>query len=71
LLGVLNDATGTYGTGLMLFAVACAAGAIMLLELGVRWRRTWPSAVVARSGIFNYRGKIAGNVVEGEEGRAA
>jgi len=71
ILGVLKDATGTYGTGLLLIAVVFGAGAMMLLELGVRWRARWAAPVVARSGIFNYRGKIAGDVAEGKDGRAA
>jgi len=71
ILGAAKDLTGTYASGLMLFALAFAAGTFTLLELGARWQSRWEAAAVRQSGIFSYRGKIAGNVTEGEEGRAA
>lgn len=71
ILGAAKDLTGTYASGLMLFALAFAAGTFTLLELGARWTSRWDAAAVRQSGIFNYRGKIAGDVTEGEEGRAA
>jgi NNP family nitrate/nitrite transporter-like MFS transporter len=71
ILGGAKDLTGTYASGLMLFALAFAAGTLTLLELGARWQSRWEPAAVRQSGIFSYRGKIAGNVTEGEEGRAA
>ena len=70
-LGAATYATGTYATGLVLFAVAFVAGTIALLELGARWQSRWEPAAVAQSGVFNYRGKIGGDVADGEEGRAA
>ena len=71
ILGAAKDMTGTYATGLALFALAFLAGTLLLLELGSRWKAQWTPAAVAQSGIFSYRGKIAGSVAEGEEGRAA
>jgi NNP family nitrate/nitrite transporter-like MFS transporter len=71
ILGAAKDATGTYASGLMLFALAFVAGSIALLELGSRWMARWQPEAVKQSGIFNYRGKIAGDVTEGETGRAA
>ncbi len=70
-LGAARDATGTYASGLMAVAVAFVAGTVLLLELGSRWMARWDPSAVTQSGIFNYRGKIAGDVAEGEEGRAA
>lgn len=71
ILGAAKDATGTYGAGLMLFSLAFAGGTVMLLELGVRWNTRWQPETIRQSGIFNYRGKIAGDVAEGQKGRAA
>ena len=71
ILGAAKDATGSCASGLMLFALAFAAGTIALLELGSRWMARWQPEAVTQSGIFNYRGKIAGDVTEGETGRAA
>ena len=71
ILGAAKDATGTYASGLLLFALVFVAGSIALLELGSRWMTCWHPDAVKQSGIFNYRGKIAGDVTEGETGRAA
>jgi MFS transporter, NNP family, nitrate/nitrite transporter len=71
ILGAAKDATGTYATGLVLFALAFAAGTLLLLELGSRWQSRWTPAAVTRAGIFSYRGKIAGDVAQGEDDRAA
>lgn len=71
ILGAAKDATGTYATGLALFALAFVAGTLLLLELGSRWQARWAPAAVTQSGVFNYRGKIAGDVAQGEKGRAA
>jgi NNP family nitrate/nitrite transporter-like MFS transporter len=71
ILGAAKDATGTYASGLMVFALAFAAGTFVLLELGVQWRSRWTEGAVTQSGIFNYRSKIGGDVAEGEKGRAA
>jgi NNP family nitrate/nitrite transporter-like MFS transporter len=57
-LGVVKDATGAYTWGLVLFAAAFFAGAVMLLELGARWSRQWPSAAVRRAGVFAYRAPL-------------
>ena len=71
ILGAAKDTTGTYATGLILFALAFVAGTLLLLELGPRWQSRWAPAAVTQSGIFNYRGKIARDVAQGEKGRAA
>ncbi len=70
-LGAAKDATGTYATGLTLFAIAFVGGTVALLELGSRWMARWQPEAVKQAGIFNYRSKIVGDVAEGEEGRAA
>ena len=51
ILGAAKDATGSYATGLTLFAVAFAVGAVVLLELGSRWSSTWQEGAVKQSGI--------------------
>jgi NNP family nitrate/nitrite transporter-like MFS transporter len=71
ILGAAKDATGTYAAGLLFLALVFVAGTVILLELGPRWMARWHPDAVRQSGIFNYRGKIAGDVAEGEEGRAA
>ena len=71
ILGAAKDMTGTYATGLVLLMFTFTAGTVLLLELGARWQAQWDPDAVTRSGIFSYRSKIAGNVAEGEEGRAA
>jgi NNP family nitrate/nitrite transporter-like MFS transporter len=57
-LGVVKDATGVYTGGLLLFAAAFLAGAVMLLELGARWSRHWPSEAVRQTGVFAYRAQL-------------
>ena len=57
MLGVAKDATGSYGAGLLLFALAFLAGALVLLELGVRWTVRWDPHMVRRSGVYSYRAK--------------
>jgi NNP family nitrate/nitrite transporter-like MFS transporter len=57
ILGAAKDATGTYATGLMLFAVAFAVGSFVLLELGSRWSSTWQEGAMKQAGIFCYRKK--------------
>jgi NNP family nitrate/nitrite transporter-like MFS transporter len=54
-LGVVKDATGTYGVGLALFAAAFLLGALLLLELGTRWTTRWQPHAVKQSGLFCYR----------------
>ena len=55
LLGTLKDLTGTYATGLACFALCTAGICILLLEFGVGWTRSWPSAALVRARIFSYR----------------
>ena len=58
LLGAARDLTGSYTSGLLLFAGVFAAGTIVLLELGVRWSGRWQRAAVERSGVFCYRSAL-------------
>jgi MFS transporter, NNP family, nitrate/nitrite transporter len=58
MLGAANDATGTYGLGLLLLAVAFFVGALVLLQLGSVWTTRWQPHAVQRSGIFCYRGVV-------------
>ncbi len=54
-LGALKDTSGSYGTGLLCFALLIAASVLLLLEFGVRWSRTWSSAALDRTMVFSYR----------------
>ena len=60
ILGAVKDATGTYGAGLMVVAVAFAAGTIVLLELGTRWTARWEERAIKQAGLFSYRGAAVG-----------
>lgn len=55
LLGMLKDLTGTYAAGLACFALCTAGICVLLLEFGVRWKRSWPANAIARAQIFSYR----------------
>lgn len=55
LLGAIKQRTGQYSGGLFLFASAFFLVAVLLLQLGTRWRATWHEAAVERAGIFSYR----------------
>ena len=57
-LGAARDLTGSYATGLLLFAGVFAVGTILLLELGTRWTATWNDRAVERAGVFCYRTAI-------------
>jgi MFS transporter, NNP family, nitrate/nitrite transporter len=57
-LGAARDLTGSYATGLLLFAGVFAIGTIVLLELGTRWTATWNDRAVDRAGVFCYRTAI-------------
>jgi hypothetical protein len=55
MLGAIKGLTGSYGAGLTMAAVIVAAGLGILLELGRRWQRDWPSSSARLSGVFAYR----------------
>jgi NNP family nitrate/nitrite transporter-like MFS transporter len=41
LLGLLKDLTGSYGTGLLLFALAALAAVVALQALRPGWQASW------------------------------
>jgi NNP family nitrate/nitrite transporter-like MFS transporter len=55
-LGALKDISGSYGTGLLCFAVLMVASVLLLLEFGVQWKRSWTTAALDRTMVFSYRG---------------
>lgn len=55
LLGIVKDAGGSYGPGMLLCATAFGAGAAALLEAGSRWRARWDVHAADRAGVFSYR----------------
>ena len=63
ILGAIKQRTGQYSGGLFLFASAFFAAALILLQLGNKWRASWQEESVERAGIFSYRG-IPGTPVE-------
>jgi NNP family nitrate/nitrite transporter-like MFS transporter len=54
-LGALKDSFGSYGIGLLCFALAFAVSVALLLEFGVRWNATWSPAALSRTSVFSYR----------------
>jgi MFS transporter, NNP family, nitrate/nitrite transporter len=54
-LGAARDLTGSYASGLVLFAGVFVVGTIVLLELGARWSARWNERAVERSGVYCYR----------------
>ena len=69
LLGAAKDATGTYGSGLMVVSGAFVAGAIVLLELGSRWMARWQPDAIKQSGLFSYKTAIGSAVLSGPRPR--
>ena len=55
LLGAIKQRTGQYSGGLFLFAAAFFAAALLLLQLGTKWRTSWQEDSAERAGIFSYR----------------
>jgi MFS transporter, NNP family, nitrate/nitrite transporter len=64
LLGAIKQRTGQYSGGLFLFAAAFFAAALILLQLGTKWRASWQEESVERAGIFSYRGFAAEEAAE-------
>lgn len=64
LLGTLKDVTGTYAAGLACFAVFTAGICMLLLEFGVRWKRSWPAGAVSRTQVFSYRAPRAATGIQ-------
>lgn len=54
-IGALKDIFGSYGVGLLCFALVVLCGALLLLEFGVRWSFTWTPAALRRTMVFSYR----------------
>ena len=63
LLGAIKQRTGQYSGGLFLFASAFFAAALILLQLGTKWRTSWQEESAERAGIFSYR-SFAGTPLE-------
>lgn len=55
LLGGIKQRTGQYSGGLFLFAAAFFCAALLLLQLGAKWRTSWQEESAERAGIFSYR----------------
>jgi NNP family nitrate/nitrite transporter-like MFS transporter len=64
-LGVLKDFSGSYGTGLLCFALLFATGVMLLLEFGVKWTNAWTAAALGRTQVFSYRGSRKVDIPEG------
>ena len=54
-VGALKDLSGSYGYGLLCFALVLLTGVFLLLEFGVRWSFSWSPAARARTKVFSYR----------------
>lgn len=64
LLGAIKQRTGQYSGGIFLFAAAFLGAALLLLQLGTKWRTSWQEDAAERAGIFSYR-SFASNPMEG------
>jgi NNP family nitrate/nitrite transporter-like MFS transporter len=51
ILGSVKQATGSFGIGLAILAVAALAGVAALVYLKGVWRRTWPASAACRAGL--------------------
>src|SRR5579863_6510295 len=51
-LGALKDISGSYGTGLLCFALLLAVSVFLLLEFGVNWYASWTPAALNRTKVF-------------------
>ncbi len=58
-LGAIKDMSGSYGVGLLCFALLIAVSFLILLEFGVRWTASWRPEALTRTATFNYRPKRA------------
>jgi MFS transporter, NNP family, nitrate/nitrite transporter len=63
-LGALKDISGSYGTGLLCFAVLMIGSVMLLLEFGVQWKSTWPVNALNRTMVFSYRNFRPANLPE-------
>ena len=63
-LGTLKDLSGSYGTGLLCFAILMLASVLLLLEFGVRWKSSWTAAALDRTRVFSYRGSRRASIPE-------
>jgi NNP family nitrate/nitrite transporter-like MFS transporter len=64
LLGTIKQRTGQYSGGLFLFGGAFFLAALILLQLGTRWRARWQESAIERAGIFSYRSLAESRVGE-------
>ena len=64
LLGAIRQRTGKYSGGLFLFAAVFFAAALILLQLGAKWRASWQEGSAGRAGIFSYRDFVGSPVGE-------
>ncbi len=54
-IGALKDMTGSFGVGLLCFAVLVLFGALLLLEFGVQWSFRWSPDALRQTMVFSYR----------------
>jgi NNP family nitrate/nitrite transporter-like MFS transporter len=54
-LGALKDLFGSYGTGLLCFALLITVSVGVLLEFGVNWNARWSASALERTAVFGYR----------------
>ena len=63
-LGAFKDISGSYGTGLLYFAILSAGTVLLLLEFGVKWQNTWTTAALSRTRVFSYRSSQKAGIPE-------
>jgi MFS transporter, NNP family, nitrate/nitrite transporter len=54
-IGALKDITGSFGVGLLCFALLVFVGVVLLLEFGVYWSSSWTPEALRQTMVFRYR----------------
>ena len=54
-IGALKDISGSFGAGLICFALLIWVGAVLLLEFGVEWSVRWTPEALRQTKVFSYR----------------
>ncbi|MFZ1016164.1 MAG: hypothetical protein WAN28_22640, partial [Terracidiphilus sp.] len=56
-LGALKDFSGSYGVGVLCFAILISASIAVLLEFGVQWSGNWTPRALQQTRVFSYRAR--------------
>lgn len=65
-LGAIQDRTGSYGIGFVVFASGFLVISAVLLQLGRTWSLSWDAGFANRAGVFSYRDLVRSLVTADE-----